>query len=428
MEVWAFLIIAGIYLLLELVMFKNKISVYLVLCIMTAVILTVTQVFTGQVTVQDWINTVQSGPTAMATGTILFAMYGMFGGTLKVFGVIDDFVRWAVSLAKSKGTTLIVVALIIASMIAVLGGGGFAIMSLAVPLLLALGFSKKHASVFTVQTNCITYFLTVGIYALITPVTGLGMQDLTKMSLICTVCILITSIAYVAYIMKKYKPQIDQEQVEKLLSEGDAPKFKVTYLLPVVPVILIWILGLNAYLSFLISILVALVICAITNKASLSEFSDLVAASLTTGICDVSGLLSVNIILGLIVMVMKVEPVAALFESAMGVLIPDSKIGLFLIVEVIMLIGCAYRGIGNLTGLGYGICIALMSLPNLTVMNVAAIMMCLTTMGLLNDPCVAYALYANSYSKCEHSTYFVASFVPAAICSTVCLLCAIFVI
>ena len=428
MALIGFFILVALYLLLELVMFKNKISVYMVLCIMAAAILGVTSVLMGGITADDWINLGSNGPLAFAAGTMLFAMYGMFGGILKGFGVIDEFVKWSVSLAKSKGTTLIIAMLIVASMVAVLGGGGFAMMAMVIPLLLAFGLDKKQASVFAVQINCITYFLTVTIYAMITPLTGLGMNDLTKMAVAATCCILLTSIGYIIFVYKKYKPVMDAEMVDKILSEGGKPKFKVTYLLPIVPVLLIWVFKLNAYLAFLISIFAALIICALVNRCSLEEFTGLCVKSLTGGINDVAGLLSVNVFLGLIVTVVKIEPVANMFNSAISAIIPGgSKIGMFAVLAIFMLVGCAYRGVGNLTGLGYGICVALMSMPMVTPQMLGSIMISLTVMGLLNDPCVAYALYANGISKCEHSKYFTASFVPAAICSLACLAIAVFI-
>lgn len=397
-----------IYFAFEVLMIKNKMNINWGLILMAVIMMALVSIaFPGHIGFQDWIALCSQGAFTYSGMIITFILYGVFGATLYEGGIITALIIWALKISSKSGVLVMLLAFYAAAFVAALGGGTFVVIMLGASLLLALGVPKKWAAIISVMPTASSYLLTVPIYSTIEATTGITQQELlpyaAAISIAATLCHIIVIIGFV----KTHYLEPDQERLNALLTENKGRKvYKITFLLPLVPVVMILGLGLNSTFTFIVSSAITMLVSQIGQKTTLEEISASAARAFKKGAGDAGNLAGLMICIGILVQAVNTPAVKECFVAFFMMVIPESKLGIMILFGLLGVFGTSFRGIGGTTGMGISIMLAMLSMPQFTPFQVACFWAALAFPGVAIDPLAGNAVigceYAGGISNSEY--------------------------
>ncbi len=419
----------AVYLVFEVMVARDFLNLHWALLGIALVILIVcTIAMPGQITLADWQNVVSGGVTTYTGMMITFTMYGIFGGFLYEYGVVNSMVNWAVKISRNMGPMAIMIIFTIIGAVACLGGGTFVVIMIGVELFMALGISKAKAAGLSVMIIADTYYFTVSYYSVVETTTGITQMELLTPAIVMSAIMFVANIICIIVTCRIDKPQPNEEMVAKIAQDESEKKvYKFTYILPFVPVVLILALQWNAMFAFLISFIITIVVCSLGHKFSLKGLADISGRSFKKGVGDASGLITILICVGVLVSVVSLEPVTNIFVDFMSVIMPSNPVLLIILFCALTLLGVPFRGIGATMGMGIGILVAMMAMPGISPMFVAVMMMALNMSGLVICPLTGSCIIAQNLTETKPVKFLTTQWMYNAIPLVICVVYAVVV-
>lgn len=337
---------------------------------------------------------ISSGASRLA-GTIIVTIFGaIFAKVIQKEGISDAIIRKAAELAGDK-PVMIAIALTaaIALIFTAMSGAGPVIMvsQIAIPLLLSAGIAPVVASSLVLFGLNIGLLFNVSQYQMYVDTIGMDMSVITSSSLVMGIICIVVTIAYILINTK------DVKAVSNWAAKAPADDKKVNpvaLLMPLVPILLVFIFKLNAETSLLIAIVVTLLITKPRESVQIA------ASSVVDGIKDVAGVIGLMMGIGILLNGVAAQATSAIMQPVIAKILPSSPI-VYVILFTILSPLALYRGPLNMYGLGSGLANIFISAGKLSASAVGMALRSTSVVQCVSDPTNTQNVIVAGYAKVD---------------------------
>ena len=337
-------------------------------------------------------NFVITQGAAKLGGTIVVTIFGaIFARVIQKEGISDAIIRKAAELAGDKA---IAIALALTAATAIIftsmSGAGPVIMvsQIAIPLMLSAGIAPVAAASLVLFGLNIGLLFNVSQYQLYVDTIGMEMSVIKSTSLVMgVVCILVT----VAYIF------VNVRKTEGAHWAMQAPGTKVSpiaMVMPLLPVLLVFLFKMDANVALLISILVT----SLITKPS--ETVQVISGSVVEGIKDVAGVIALMMGIGILLNGVAAKATSALMQPVIGAILPSDKI-VYVILFTVLSPLALYRGPLNMYGLGSGLANIFLQAGSLSASAVGMALRSTSVVQCVSDPTNTQNVIVADYAKVD---------------------------
>ena len=337
-------------------------------------------------------NFVITQGAAKLGGTIVVTIFGaIFARVIQKEGISDAIIRKAAELAGDKA---IAIALALTAATAIIftsmSGAGPVIMvsQIAIPLMLSAGIAPVAAASLVLFGLNIGLLFNVSQYQLYVDTIGMEMSVIKSTSLVMgVVCILVT----VAYIF------VNVRKTEVAHWAMQAPGTKVSpiaMVMPLLPVLLVFLFKMDANVALLISILVT----SLITKPS--ETVQVISGSVVEGIKDVAGVIALMMGIGILLNGVAAKATSALMQPVIGAILPSDKI-VYVILFTVLSPLALYRGPLNMYGLGSGLANIFLQAGSLSASAVGMALRSTSVVQCVSDPTNTQNVIVADYAKVD---------------------------
>ncbi|MDD6196276.1 transporter [[Clostridium] aminophilum] len=337
-------------------------------------------------------NFVITQGAAKLGGTIVVTIFGaIFARVIQKEGISDAIIRKAAELAGDKA---IAIALALTAATAIIftsmSGAGPVIMvsQIAIPLMLSAGIAPVAAASLVLFGLNIGLLFNVSQYQLYVDTIGMEMSVIKSTSLVMgVVCILVT----VAYIF------VNVRKTEGAHWAMQAPGTKVSpiaMVMPLLPVLLVFLFKMDANVALLISILVT----SLITKPS--ETVQVISGSVVEGIKDVAGVIALMMGIGILLNGVAAKATSALMQPVIGAILPSHKI-VYVILFTVLSPLALYRGPLNMYGLGSGLANIFLQAGSLSASAVGMALRSTSVVQCVSDPTNTQNVIVADYAKVD---------------------------
>lgn len=337
-------------------------------------------------------NFVITQGAAKLGGTIVVTIFGaIFARVIQKEGISDAIIRKAAELAGDKA---IAIALALTAATAIIftsmSGAGPVIMvsQIAIPLMLSAGIAPVAAASLVLFGLNIGLLFNVSQYQLYVDTIGMEMSVIKSTSLVMgVVCILVT----VAYIF------VNVRKTEVAHWAMQAPGTKVSpiaMVMPLLPVLLVFLFKMDANVALLISILAT----SLITKPS--ETVQVISGSVVEGIKDVAGVIALMMGIGILLNGVAAKATSALMQPVIGAILPSDKI-VYVILFTVLSPLALYRGPLNMYGLGSGLANIFLQAGSLSASAVGMALRSTSVVQCVSDPTNTQNVIVADYAKVD---------------------------
>ncbi|MCR4628360.1 MAG: transporter [Clostridium sp.] len=337
-------------------------------------------------------NFVITQGAAKLGGTIVVTIFGaIFARVIQKEGISDAIIRKAAELAGDKA---IAIALALTAATAIIftsmSGAGPVIMvsQIAIPLMLSAGIAPVAAASLVLFGLNIGLLFNVSQYQLYVDTIGMEMSVIKSTSLVMgVVCILVT-VAYIFVNVKK------TEGAHWAMQAPSAKVSPIAMVMPLLPVLLVFLFKMNANVALLISILVT----SLITKPS--ETVQVISGSVVEGIKDVAGVIALMMGIGILLNGVAAKATSALMQPVIGAILPSDKI-VYVILFTVLSPLALYRGPLNMYGLGSGLANIFLQAGSLSASAVGMALRSTSVVQCVSDPTNTQNVIVADYAKVD---------------------------
>lgn len=342
--------------------------------------------------VQTITNFVITQGAAKLSGTIVVTIFGaIFARVIQKKGISDAIIRKAAELAGDKA---LAIALALTAAIAIIftsmSGAGPVIMvsQIAIPLMLSAGIAPVVAASLVLFGLNIGLIFNVSQYQLYVDTIGMDMDVIKSASLVMgIVCILVT----VAYIFVNVKKGETSHWAMKA-SDNKVPP--VAMIMPIFPVLLVFIFKMDANVALLISI----ILTALITKPM--EAVQVISSSVIEGIKDIAGVIALMMGIGILLNGVAAQATSALMQPVIAAILPSNKF-VYIILFTILSPLALYRGPLNMYGLGSGLANIFLQAGALSASAVGMALRSTSVVQCVSDPTNTQNVIVADYAKVD---------------------------
>lgn len=281
----------------------------------------------------------------------------------------------------------------IALIFTAMSGAGPVIMvsQIAIPLLLSAGIAPVVASSLVLFGLNIGLLFNVSQYQMYVDTIGMDMSVITSSSLVMGIICIVVTIAYILINTK------DVKAVSNWAAKAPADDKKVNpvaLLMPLVPILLVFIFKLNAETSLLIAIVVTLLITRPRESVQIA------ASSVVDGIKDVAGVIGLMMGIGILLNGVAAQATSAIMQPVIAKILPSSPI-VYVILFTILSPLALYRGPLNMYGLGSGLANIFISAGKLSASAVGMALRSTSVVQCVSDPTNTQNVIVAGYAKVD---------------------------
>lgn len=395
-------LILAVFILGIILMMSKKLPVILALPIMGIVIALIagvpfmTAAKQGDQTVMDFV--IAQGSARLAS-TIMATIFGaIFAKVIQKQGISDAIIRKAAEMAGDKPLAIAIVLTAATALIfTAISGAGPVIMvsTIVIPLMLSAGIAPVVSACLVLMGLSIGLLFNVANYQMYIDVIGMKMELIKTTSIVMGAISVVITLVYIFVNVGKKATRKSWAMPQGEMSDGEKKKVPAYALLtPLIPILLVFLLKLNAETSLLISIFATVLITTPTKMVQI------LSGSVVEGIKDVAGVTGLMIGIGILLNGVSATATSALMQPLIKAILPSSPIAyvaLFTILSPLAL----YRGPLNMFGLGAGLANVLLAAGT---MNPAAVGMALRSTSVvqcISDPTNTQNVIVADYAKVD---------------------------
>lgn len=397
MQTFQLIVIIAIFLGGVALMMTKKLPAILALPIMGILIAAVAGVpfVSSEADTQTIAGYVISSGASRLAGTIIVTIFGaIFAKVIQKEGISDAIIRKAAELAGDK-PVMIAIALTaaIALIFTAMSGAGPVIMvsQIAIPLLLSAGIAPVVASSLVLFGLNIGLLFNVSQYQMYVDTIGMDMSVITSSSLVMGIICIVVTIAYILINTKNVKAV--SNWAAKAPSD-DKKVNPVALLMPLVPILLVYIFKLNAETSLLIAIVVTLLI------TKPKESVQIAASSVVDGIKDVAGVIGLMMGIGILLNGVAAQATSAIMQPVISKILPSNPI-VYIILFTVLSPLALYRGPLNMYGLGSGLANIFIQAGKLSASAVGMALRSTSVVQCVSDPTNTQNVIVAGYAKVD---------------------------
>ncbi len=397
MQTFQLIVIIAIFLGGVALMMTKKLPAILALPIMGILIAAVAGVpfVSSEADTQTIAGYVISSGASRLAGTIIVTIFGaIFAKVIQKEGISDAIIRKAAELAGDK-PVMIAIALTaaIALIFTAMSGAGPVIMvsQIAIPLLLSAGIAPVVASSLVLFGLNIGLLFNVSQYQMYVDTIGMDMSVITSSSLVMGIICIVVTIAYILINTKNVKAV--SNWAAKAPSD-DKKVNPVALLMPLVPILLVFIFKLNAETSLLIAIVVTLLI------TKPKESVQIAASSVVDGIKDVAGVIGLMMGIGILLNGVAAQATSAIMQPVISKILPSNPI-VYIILFTVLSPLALYRGPLNMYGLGSGLANIFIQAGKLSASAVGMALRSTSVVQCVSDPTNTQNVIVAGYAKVD---------------------------
>ena len=397
MQTFQLIVIIAIFLGGVALMMTKKLPAILALPIMGVLIAAVAGVpfVSSDADTQTIAGYVISSGASRLAGTIIVTIFGaIFAKVIQKEGISDAIIRKAAELAGDK-PVMIAIALTaaIALIFTAMSGAGPVIMvsQIAIPLLLSAGIAPVVASSLVLFGLNIGLLFNVSQYQMYVDTIGMDMSVITSSSLVMGIICIVVTIAYILINTKNVKAV--SNWAAKMPAD-DKKVNPVALLMPLVPILLVFIFKLNAETSLLIAIVVTLLI------TKPKESVQIAASSVVDGIKDVAGVIGLMMGIGILLNGVAAQATSAIMQPVISKILPSNPI-VYIILFTVLSPLALYRGPLNMYGLGSGLANIFIQAGKLSASAVGMALRSTSVVQCVSDPTNTQNVIVAGYAKVD---------------------------
>lgn len=397
MQTFQLIVIIAIFLGGVALMMTKKLPAILALPIMGILIAAVAGVpfVSSEADTQTIAGYVISSGASRLAGTIIVTIFGaIFAKVIQKEGISDAIIRKAAELAGDK-PVMIAIALTaaIALIFTAMSGAGPVIMvsQIAIPLLLSAGIAPVVASSLVLFGLNIGLLFNVSQYQMYVDTIGMDMSVITSSSLVMGIICIVVTIAYILINTKNVKAV--SNWAAKAPSD-DKKVNPVALLMPLVPILLVYIFKLNAETSLLIAIVITLLI------TKPKESVQIAASSVVDGIKDVAGVIGLMMGIGILLNGVAAQATSAIMQPVISKILPSNPI-VYIILFTVLSPLALYRGPLNMYGLGSGLANIFIQAGKLSASAVGMALRSTSVVQCVSDPTNTQNVIVAGYAKVD---------------------------
>lgn len=397
MQTFQLIVIIAIFLGGVALMMTKKLPAILALPIMGILIAAVAGVpfVSSEADTQTIAGYVISSGASRLAGTIIVTIFGaIFAKVIQKEGISDAIIRKAAELAGDK-PVMIAIALTaaIALIFTAMSGAGPVIMvsQIAIPLLLSAGIAPVVASSLVLFGLNIGLLFNVSQYQMYVDTIGMDMSVITSSSLVMGIICIVVTIAYILINTKNVKA------VSNWAAKAPSDDMKVNpvaLLMPLVPILLVYIFKLNAETSLLIAIVITLLI------TKPKESVQIAASSVVDGIKDVAGVIGLMMGIGILLNGVAAQATSAIMQPVISKILPSNPI-VYIILFTVLSPLALYRGPLNMYGLGSGLANIFIQAGKLSASAVGMALRSTSVVQCVSDPTNTQNVIVAGYAKVD---------------------------
>jgi len=347
----------------------------------------------GGQTIMDFV--IAQGAARLAS-TIMATIFGaIFAKVIQKQGISDAIIRKAAEMAGDK-PIVIAIALTAATALifTAISGAGPVIMvsTIVIPLMLSAGIVPVVAASLVLMGLSLGLLFNVANYQMYIDIIGMDIELIKSTSIVMGVISAVLTLAYIFMNVGRKSARKSWAMMEK--SEETKHVNPVAMFTPLVPIMLVFILKLNAETSLLIAIVFTVLIT--TPKKSIHILS----GAVVEGIKDVSGVIGLMIGIGILLNGVSSTATSALMQPLIKAILPTSPVAYVILFTVLAPLAL-FRGPLNMYGLGAGLANVLLAAGT---MNPAAVGMALRSTSVvqcISDPTNTQNVIVADYAKVD---------------------------
>ncbi|SFG16318.1 transporter [Oribacterium sp. WCC10] len=337
-------------------------------------------------------NFVITQGAAKLSGTIVVTIFGaIFARVIQKEGISDAIIRKAAELAGDKA---IAIALALTAAIAIIftsmSGAGPVIMvsQIAIPLMLSAGIAPVVAASLVLFGLNIGLLFNVSQYQLYVDTIGMDMDVIKSASLVMGIVCIIVTVAYIFVNVKK------GETSHWAMKASDSKVTPVAMIMPIFPVLLVFIFKMDAN----VALLIAIVLTSLITKPL--EAVQVISSSVVEGIKDIAGVIALMMGIGILLNGVAAQATSALMQPVIAAILPSNKF-VYIILFTILSPLALYRGPLNMYGLGSGLANIFLQAGALSASAVGMALRSTSVVQCVSDPTNTQNVIVADYAKVD---------------------------
>lgn len=344
----------------------------------------------------------QTGASRMSDAIASLVFGAWFAQVLNKLGITKGIVKKAAELGSGKPLVTALVFFVVTGIVFTGGSGlGMYILvgNIVIPILISTGVSAFTAGMVLILGGTLGSMMNVTGWAVMTSTLGITL-DIIKGNIwipfsAFAVVFTILVIYYVRKDMGTRKSWAISAEEPQTAERNNAPI--ISFVSPLVPVLLVYIFSLPIIPSIIIAVLIALIL--VRPKRPMQVLS----SSVIEGIQDVASPIALFIGIGMLLVSVSTPAVSGVISPILDMIIPTSAIG-YILFFVLLSPLSIYRGPLALYGLGAGI--GALFIP--AGMNPAMVFIGMQAIGVLSgvaDPTQSYVVWVADFTKSDVLDY-----------------------
>lgn len=334
-----------------------------------------------------------SGATRLASTITVTAFGAIFAEVIQRQGISGAIIRKAAELAGDKP---LVIALVMTAATALIftamSGAGPVIMvaQIAIPLMISAGVAPVVAASLVLLGLSLGGIFNVANYQMYVDTIGMSMDMVISSSIVIGIICAVITLAYAVINVRGRS-----SAAWAMPAEADDAKKSVNpvaLVMPLVPIVLVFLLKWNAETALILSIVVTALI------TTPREAIQVISAATVDGIKNVSGAIGLMIGIGILLNGVSSTAAVSIMSPVIAAILPSSPVA-YVILFTILSPLTLYRGPLNMYGLGSGFANVLISAGTLSPAAVGMALRATGTIQGVSDPTntqnVIVADYAN---------------------------------
>lgn len=352
----------------------------------------------------------QGGGVAYASAVIIIVFGAWFAQILIQTGIAESVIRSAVELAGDRAlviamTITLVTALLFTSMYGV--GAAIAIGVIALPIMLSQGIPPRVAApAFTmgIGAGTMVNLVQFGTFQKLFP--GIQYQSpwLVMWAIggaVYVMCAWAMEFVYIGRLGARRQAAVNTLDPDEARLRRRTPYY--TYIVPILPVLMIVVLKWEIIPTFLLSIVLAL---ALTwNDRTLQGHINLFNKTFYDAFPDIATIAALWTICGMIIVAGQMPQVSAALKPIFGPILPHTPLQAAIFFGLLGGIGSIYRGPLVVIGTGAAVLALILDNKDLPIPYLYSVWLAPTVMQGSVDPTNSWTLWTIGYTKVPHGEF-----------------------
>lgn len=345
---------------------------------------------------------IQSGASRMADAMAGLIFGAWFAQVLNRLGITKGIVKKAAELGSGKPLITALVFFVVTAIVFTGGSGlGMYILvgNIVIPIMISTGVSAFNAGLILILGGTLGSMMNVTGWVVMVQTLGITMESIREniwipFAAFAVICIVMI-VFYIRKDVGKRKAWAMSTNEPQGSNRKQAPM--ISFLSPLIPVLLVYLLKMDIIPAIMISIIVAIIL--VLPKRPMQVLS----SGLIEGIQDVASPIALFIGIGMLLVSVTTPAVSGVISPILNMIIPSNALG-YILFFVLLSPLAIYRGPLALYGLGAGI--GALLIPG--GMNAAMVFIGMQAIGVLqgiSDPTQSYIVWVADFTKTDVLDY-----------------------